>query len=44
MYFVLQNVPPPPEPPRPTFKIIPNRFDLPPGTSMEMNIEGFVDR
>ncbi|XP_071173399.1 hydrocephalus-inducing protein homolog isoform X10 [Mytilus edulis] len=38
-----RNVPPPQEPPRPVFKINPNRFDLPPGTSMEMNIEGFVE-
>ncbi|XP_069113582.1 hydrocephalus-inducing protein homolog isoform X2 [Argopecten irradians] len=38
-----KNTPPPPEPRRPIFRLNPNRFDLPPGASMDMHIEGMVD-
>lgn len=38
-----RNVPPPPQPPKPIFSLNPNRFDLPPGASFEMFIEGFVE-
>ena len=43
-FIELQNVPPPPQPPKPIFSLNPNRFDLPPGASFEMFIEGFVER
>ncbi|KAK6174452.1 hypothetical protein SNE40_017727 [Patella caerulea] len=35
--------PPPMEPPRPIFKLIPNRMDLSPGETAEMTLEGFVE-
>ncbi|XP_041375521.1 hydrocephalus-inducing protein homolog [Gigantopelta aegis] len=38
-----KNHPPPSEPLMPVFKLNPNRMDLPPGQSVEMNIEGCVD-
>lgn len=41
---VLQNQPPPLPPPSPVFKVTPNRFDLPPGTSIDLKLEGFVGR
>ncbi|KAL5021171.1 hypothetical protein ScPMuIL_000326 [Solemya velum] len=37
-----KNVPPPPDIPKPVFKVNPNRFDMPPGSSIEMHLEGFV--
>ncbi|KAL3860158.1 hypothetical protein ACJMK2_010318 [Sinanodonta woodiana] len=38
-----KNVPPPPPMRTPVFKVTPNRFDLPPGASMDMKLEGFVE-
>ncbi|XP_052816168.1 hydrocephalus-inducing protein homolog isoform X2 [Mya arenaria] len=37
-----RNQPPPPAPLSPVFKVTPNRFDLPPGTSIDLRLEGFV--
>ncbi|XP_053402100.1 hydrocephalus-inducing protein homolog isoform X11 [Mercenaria mercenaria] len=37
-----RNQPPPAPPASPVFKVTPNRFDLPPGTSIDLKLEGFV--
>ncbi|XP_041376326.1 hydrocephalus-inducing protein-like isoform X3 [Gigantopelta aegis] len=38
-----KNVPPPPKPGYPVFKLIPNELDIAPGETVEMVIEGFVE-
>ncbi|XP_052230840.1 hydrocephalus-inducing protein-like isoform X4 [Dreissena polymorpha] len=38
-----KNQPPPAPPPTPVFKVTPNRFDMPPGTSIDLKLEGFVN-
>ncbi|KAK3085440.1 hypothetical protein FSP39_003318 [Pinctada imbricata] len=38
-----KNVPPPALPPRPIFSVNPNRIDLAPGATCDLNIDGFVD-
>ena len=37
-------MPPPPEPPRPVFKLKPDRMSLSPGQSQEVILEGFSDK
>lgn len=40
----IQDHPPPPDPAKPIFKLTPQRLELNPGESMDVLLEGYVEK
>jgi len=42
-YFLIQGLPPPADPPKPIFQLIPDRTVLHPGESQNVQLEGYSE-